>query len=212
MNYIGIIPARYSSTRFPGKPLDDLGGKPMIQWVYENTLQSLDNVIVATDHPDIESAVKDFGGKVIMTSPEHPSGTDRCAEVIEILQKNGESYDVALNIQGDLRTSDHFCELKRRVLSYIGTSDYSKQNQHLHYDLIAEYFLYFSPDSEIALNWAKKHWQQQKTPRDARLLLKVAIAANDEAVIEEVQHWQAMFQTEDKSQQHLFKDSILALY
>ena len=101
MKFIGIIPARFASTRFPGKPLADLGGKPMIQWVYENTLQSIDDVIVATDHPDIESAVKGFGGKVIMTSPEHPSGTDRCAEVIEILQKNGESYDVALNIQGD---------------------------------------------------------------------------------------------------------------
>ena len=101
MKFIGIIPARFASTRFPGKPLADLGGKPMIQWVYENTLQSIDNVIVATDHPDIESAVRGFGGKVIMTSPEHPSGTDRCAEVIEILQKDGESYDVALNIQGD---------------------------------------------------------------------------------------------------------------
>ncbi|MFC2098818.1 3-deoxy-manno-octulosonate cytidylyltransferase [Bacteroidota bacterium] len=101
MNFIGIIPARYASTRFPGKPLADLGGKPMIQWTYENTLQSLDNVIVATDHPDIEAAVKKFGGKVIMTSPDHPSGTDRCAEVIEILEQQGETYDGALNIQGD---------------------------------------------------------------------------------------------------------------
>jgi len=73
----------------------------MIQWVYENTEQSLENVIVATDHPDIQSAVEEFGGKVIMTSPDHPSGTDRCAEVIEILQENGEYYDVVLNIQGD---------------------------------------------------------------------------------------------------------------
>ena len=119
-------------------------------------------------------------------------------------------YVRALNIQGDLRTSDHFCELKRRVLNYIGTSNYSKQNQHLHYDLIAEYFLYFSADSELALNWAKKHWHQQKTPRDARLLLKAAIEANDDAVIEEVKHWQGMFQTEDKRQQALFKDTILA--
>ncbi len=101
MNFIGIIPARYASTRFPGKPLADLGGKPMIQWVYENTLQSLENVIVATDHPDIESAVNGFGGKVLMTSPDHPSGTDRCAEVLELLMERGESYDVALNIQGD---------------------------------------------------------------------------------------------------------------
>ena len=101
MNFIGIIPARYASTRFPGKPLADLGGKPMIQWVYENTMQSLDKVIVATDHPDIEAAVNKFKGNVVMTSPDHPSGTDRCAEVIEILQNQGEYYDVALNIQGD---------------------------------------------------------------------------------------------------------------
>lgn len=101
MNYLGIIPARYASTRFPGKPLANLGGKPMIQWVYENTLQSLENVIVATDHPDIHSAVNRFGGKVIMTSPDHPSGTDRCAEVLETLREKGESYDVVLNIQGD---------------------------------------------------------------------------------------------------------------
>ncbi len=101
MKFIGIIPARYASSRFPGKPLADLGGKPMIQWVYENTLQSLENVVVATDHPDIEAAVKGFGGKVIMTSPDHPSGTDRCAEVIDLMENEGASYDVALNIQGD---------------------------------------------------------------------------------------------------------------
>jgi 3-deoxy-manno-octulosonate cytidylyltransferase (CMP-KDO synthetase) len=101
MKFIGIIPARYASSRFPGKPLADLGGKPMIQWVYENTLHSLKDVIVATDHTDIESAVKNFGGRVEMTSPDHPSGTDRCAEVIQILLKRGEKFDVALNIQGD---------------------------------------------------------------------------------------------------------------
>jgi 3-deoxy-manno-octulosonate cytidylyltransferase (CMP-KDO synthetase) len=101
MKYIGIIPARFASTRFPGKPLADLGGKPMIQWVYENTLQSLENVVVATDHPDIQSTVKGFGGRVLMTSPDHPSGTDRCAEVAEILAKKGDHFDVAINIQGD---------------------------------------------------------------------------------------------------------------
>ena len=101
MKFTAIIPARFASTRFPGKPLADLGGKPMIQWVYENTLQSLENVIVATDHEDIEKAVKGFGGKVVMTSPDHPSGTDRCAEVVEILENQGENTDVILNVQGD---------------------------------------------------------------------------------------------------------------
>lgn len=101
MKFIGIIPARFASTRFPGKPLADLGGKPMIRWVYENTMQSLETVVVATDHPAIEAAVNDFGGKVLMTSPDHPSGTDRCAEVLKILKEKGESFDVVLNIQGD---------------------------------------------------------------------------------------------------------------
>ena len=101
MKVLGIIPARFASSRFPGKPLADLGGKPVIQWVYENTLQSLEHLVVATDHPDIESAVKKFGGKVVMTSPEHSSGTDRCAEVLEAFRKEGENFDVVLNIQGD---------------------------------------------------------------------------------------------------------------
>ena len=101
MNYIGIIPARFASSRLPGKPLADIGGKPMIQWVYENTVKELDDVVVATDHSDIEQAVLDFGGRVMMTSPDHLSGTDRCAEVIQILADSGEEYDVIINIQGD---------------------------------------------------------------------------------------------------------------
>jgi len=101
MNFIGIIPARFASSRLPGKSLADIGGKPMIQWVYENTIKELDDVVVATDHSDIEQAVLDFGGRVMMTSPDHPSGTDRCAEVIQALADSGEEYDVIINIQGD---------------------------------------------------------------------------------------------------------------
>ena len=73
----------------------------MIQWVYENTVKELNDVIVATDHPDIEQTVLDFGGRVMMTSPDHLSGTDRCAEVNQVLAGSGESYDVIINIQGD---------------------------------------------------------------------------------------------------------------
>jgi 3-deoxy-manno-octulosonate cytidylyltransferase (CMP-KDO synthetase) len=101
MNFLGIIPARFASSRLPGKPLADIGGKPMIRWVYENTARELDDVIVATDHPDIERAVLDFEGRVMMTSPGHPSGTDRCAEVMLTLAGSGEKIDVVLNIQGD---------------------------------------------------------------------------------------------------------------
>ncbi|MCD8176946.1 MAG: 3-deoxy-manno-octulosonate cytidylyltransferase [Tannerellaceae bacterium] len=98
MKFIGIIPARYASTRFPGKPLADMDGKPMIQRVYEQVQQALDKVIVATDDTRIEQAVMQFGGEVVMTSPDHKSGTDRCYEAFV---KAGNGYDVIINIQGD---------------------------------------------------------------------------------------------------------------
>jgi len=100
--YIGIIPARYASTRFPGKPLAIIQGKPMILRVYEQATKVLDTVYVATDDERIFRAVHEFGGKAIMTSPEHSSGTDRCAEAIKLVEKElGEQFDVVLNIQGD---------------------------------------------------------------------------------------------------------------
>ena len=98
---IGIIPARYGSTRFPGKVLADIHGKPLIQWVYEQAQKSkkLDRVIIATDDDKVYSKVKNFGGEVVMTSSSHESGTDRCAEVAKEL--NLEESDIVLNIQGD---------------------------------------------------------------------------------------------------------------
>ncbi|MGL4520279.1 MAG: 3-deoxy-manno-octulosonate cytidylyltransferase [Phocaeicola sp.] len=98
MKFIGIIPARYASTRFPGKPLAILGGKPMIQRVYEQVSKVLDTVYVATDDLRIAQVVEAFGGKVVMTSSEHPSGTDRCYEAYS---KVGEGCEVVINIQGD---------------------------------------------------------------------------------------------------------------
>ena len=101
-HFIGIIPARYASTRFPGKPLIIIGGKPMIQRVYEQASLSLDRVYVATDDSRIYDAVLSFGGKAIMTSTEHKSGTDRCAEaVVKIASMEGTMADVVVNIQGD---------------------------------------------------------------------------------------------------------------
>jgi 3-deoxy-manno-octulosonate cytidylyltransferase (CMP-KDO synthetase) len=99
MNILGIIPARYASTRFPGKPLVDIAGKSMIQRVYEQAKKCvhLSEVIVATDDTRIYDHVLKFGGEVIMTSPDHQSGTDRCAEVA--LQHP--QYNVIINIQGD---------------------------------------------------------------------------------------------------------------
>jgi len=95
---IGIIPARYHSTRFPGKPLADLAGKPMIQWVYERALhaRSLSEVVVATDDERIYQSVRRFGGRVAMTSPDAPTGTDRVAEVAQ-----HSDAEIVVNIQGD---------------------------------------------------------------------------------------------------------------
>lgn len=98
MKFLGIIPARYASTRFPGKPLAMLGGKSVIQRVYEQVVGVLDDAYVATDDQRIETAVKAFGGKVVMTSVNHKSGTDRCYEAC--CKINGQ-FDVIVNIQGD---------------------------------------------------------------------------------------------------------------
>jgi len=101
-NFACIIPARYASSRFPGKPLALIGNKPMIQRVYEQACKSTGLVYVATDDNRIYSTVIDFGGKAIMTSPDHQSGTDRCAEAVTgIMQETGELIDIVINIQGD---------------------------------------------------------------------------------------------------------------
>ena len=100
MNIVGIIPARFESIRFPGKPLADILGKSMIERVYEQCKKasSLSDVIVATDDERILNHVQSFGGEAMMTSKDHQSGTDRCNEVV---QKLTENYDVIVNIQGD---------------------------------------------------------------------------------------------------------------
>jgi 3-deoxy-manno-octulosonate cytidylyltransferase (CMP-KDO synthetase) len=98
MSVFAIIPARYASTRFPGKPLADICGKPMIQHVYERTAQadSISQVVVATDDERIREVVLGFGGEVAMTRPDHPSGTDRLAEVAATIEA-----DLIVNVQGD---------------------------------------------------------------------------------------------------------------
>ena len=100
MSFTVVIPARYESTRLPGKPLADIGGKPMIQWVYEQSLQAgAEKVVVATDDARVESAVQAFGGVVCMTSSEHESGTERLAEVVKVM--NIPDDHVIVNVQGD---------------------------------------------------------------------------------------------------------------
>jgi len=106
MKYIGIIPARYGSTRFPGKPLADICGKTVIRRVYEQASKSLDTVLVATDDDRIYDAVEAFGGKVVMTRADHKCGTDRCLEAYEAIttptwREQNDADTVIINIQGD---------------------------------------------------------------------------------------------------------------
>ncbi len=100
--FAGIIPARYASSRFPGKPLAIIGGKTMIQRVYEQVSKALQLVYVATDDERIFNEVNSFGGNAVMTSPDHFSGTDRCSEAADkIISETGQNIDVVINIQGD---------------------------------------------------------------------------------------------------------------
>ena len=100
MKTLGIIPARFASTRFPGKPLIFIKGKTMVQRVYEQAskCKDIDRLVVATDDQRIFGHVKEFGGEAFMTSEKHRSGTDRCGEVLDLID---EDYDLVLNIQGD---------------------------------------------------------------------------------------------------------------
>ncbi len=98
----GIIPARYASSRFPGKPLAMIGDKPMIRRVYEQACKSISLVYVATDDERIYNAVAGFGGNAVMTSTGHMSGTDRCAEAVDLVEiETGQKIDIVVNIQGD---------------------------------------------------------------------------------------------------------------
>ena len=102
MNVFGIIPARYASTRFPGKPLVKIQGKTMVEWVYCRAKQAFSTVAVATDDTRIADEVKRFGGTAVITSPLHNSGTDRCAEALILMQEHfGKQADVVVNVQGD---------------------------------------------------------------------------------------------------------------
>jgi len=129
MKFIAIIPARYASTRFPGKPLAVLGGKPVIQRVYEQAVSVIDEAYVATDDERIFQAVSGFGGRAVMTRSDHKSGTDRIQEAAEkILAAGGQTTpaDVIINIQGDepfIRRSqiETLCRLFDDPQTQIGT-------------------------------------------------------------------------------------------
>ena len=109
MKFIAVIPARYASTRFPGKPLAMLGGKPVIQRVYEQVMSVLGEAYVATDDERIFQTVESFGGRAVMTRSDHKSGTDRIQEAVT---KIGTDADVIINVQGDepfIQAERHHC-------------------------------------------------------------------------------------------------------
>jgi 3-deoxy-manno-octulosonate cytidylyltransferase (CMP-KDO synthetase) len=175
MKILGIIPARYGSTRFPGKPLIDINGKSMIQRVYEQakSCTSLNEVVVATDDQRIFDHVKSFNGNVEMTSDKHESGTDRCAEVMEKLE---EKYDVVINIQGDEPYIDpsqitQLCECFKDEKTDIATlikkiettEDLFNENKVKVVKNSADFAIYFSRNpipfvkGEAKENWLAKH-------------------------------------------------------
>lgn len=138
MKFIAIIPARYASTRFPGKPLALLGGKPIIQHVYERVSSLIPDTYVATDDERISTAVAAFGGNVIMTSTAHRSGTDRCYEAYT---KAGVEADVIINVQGDEPFISHaqlealmacFDETKTDIATLVMPFKESMGNDALH--------------------------------------------------------------------------------
>lgn len=176
MKILGIIPARYGSTRFPGKPLIDINGKSMIQRVYEQakSCTSLNEVIVATDDQRIFDHVKSFRGNVEMTSDKHESGTDRCAEVVE---KISENYDVVINIQGDEPYIDpiqitQLCECFNDEKTDIATlvkkiesiEDLFDENKVKVVKSSADFAIYFSRNPiPFVKGEAKENWLEKQT-------------------------------------------------
>lgn len=123
---LGIIPARYQSSRLPGKPLALIAKKPMIQHVYERSLSAFDLLVVATDDQRVFDTVQAFGGKVVMTSTEHNTGTNRCLEAYQTVLKEAGEFDVIVNIQGDepmIRVSElrSLIDLFKKPDAEIGT-------------------------------------------------------------------------------------------
>lgn len=176
MKILGIIPARYGSTRFPGKPLIDINGKSMIQRVYEQSKSctSLNDVVIATDDQRIFNHVKSFGGNVEMTSDKHESGTDRCAEVVGKLNEN---YDVVINIQGDEPYIDpiqitQLCECfndeKTDIATLIkkieSTEDLFNENKVKVVKSSADFAIYFSRNPiPFVKGEAKEKWLEKQT-------------------------------------------------
>jgi 3-deoxy-manno-octulosonate cytidylyltransferase (CMP-KDO synthetase) len=138
-NFIVVIPARYDSSRLPGKPLADIGGKPMVQWVYERSIKSgAKQVIVATDDKRVEQVVRDFGGEVCMTSAAHTSGTERLAEVVKKYEFADD--EIIVNVQGDepMIPSANISQVANNLSQYLLNSATNQSNKNVGMATLAE--------------------------------------------------------------------------
>jgi len=153
MKVIGLIPARWASTRFPGKPLVNIGGKSMIQRVYEQSCKALEYVVVATDDERIVQEVKRFGGQVVMTRDDHKSGTDRCAEALDIFEnRTSQTFDIAINIQGD----EPFIQVQQ-IIDVIKCFDDPGAQIATIIKKITDYEALFNPNNpKVILNYNKE--------------------------------------------------------
>ena len=177
MNILGIIPARFQSSRFPGKPLVKIDDKTMIQRVWEQASKILNNLVVATDNEAIKKEVESFGGIALMTDEKHKTGTDRCAEALVSYQKlYSVNFDIVLNIQGDepfidpeqiRQLSDIFKDTSTQIGTLVKVIKDQEELMNPHQPKVVldkqNYALYFSRSpvpfiqNKKPENWLKKH-------------------------------------------------------
>ncbi len=199
MSFTVIIPARYQSTRLPGKPLADIGGKPMVQWVYEQACKSgADKVIVATDDQRVFDAVQAFGGEVCMTRSDHQSGTERLAEVVE--KYNLADDHIVVNVQGDeplipdtiiRQVADNLAHKNAPMATLAVEIDHEDEvfNPNV-VKVIADkdgYAMYFS---RASIPWDRDHFAQQPAQIHHNLLRHIGIYAYRAGFINTYINWQ----------------------
>ncbi len=199
MSFTVIIPARYQSTRLPGKPLADIGGKPMVQWVYEQACKSgADKVIVATDDQRVFDAVQVFGGEVCMTRSDHQSGTERLAEVVE--KYNLADDHIVVNVQGDeplipdtiiRQVADNLAHKNAPMATLAVEIDHEDEVFNPNAVKVVTdkdgYAMYFS---RASIPWDRDHFAQQPAQIHHNLLRHIGIYAYRAGFINTYINWQ----------------------
>ncbi|BDR34081.1 3-deoxy-manno-octulosonate cytidylyltransferase [Photobacterium damselae] len=199
MSFTVIIPARYQSTRLPGKPLADIGGKPMVQWVYEQACKSgADKVIVATDDQRVFDAVQAFGGEVCMTRSDHQSGTERLAEVVE--KYNLADDHIVVNVQGDeplipdtiiRQVADNLAHKNAPMATLAVEIDHEDEVFNPNAVKVVTdkdgYAMYFS---RASIPWDRDHFAQQPAQIHHNLLRHIGIYAYRAGFINTYINWQ----------------------